>query len=91
MKRSISAAMIAGILTLLTGSASASAISCNRHFMKDRCAHDGYSIVETERFVRGPHNCMAIAHYFPGEEPACYCGHCGKNAARATAPVARVD
>ena len=64
---------------------------CDRDFMKDACASDGYSIVETEPFVKAPHNCMAIAHYFPGEEPSCYCGHCGKNVAHPVSRVARVD
>jgi hypothetical protein len=80
-----------GLALLAFGSANA-AVDCSRDYMKDPCARDGYSVVETERFIRGPHNCMAIAHYFPGEEPEGYCGggYKGKNAARASAPVASV-
>ncbi len=84
--------MVGGALLLTVGSAFA-AVDCGRGYMKDPCAKDGYSIVETEPFVRGAHNCMAIAHYFPGEEPEGYCGHYGrkgKNVARATTPVASV-
>ena len=78
-------------LALTVGSLHAAA-DCSHGFMKDPCAENGYSVVESERFVRGPHNCMAIAHYFPGEEPEGYCGgHKGKNAARATAPVVSVN
>jgi hypothetical protein len=82
----------AGLMFLTLGSADA-AVDCSRDFMKDPCARDSYSIVETERYVRGPHNCMAIAHYFPGEEPEGYCGggYKGKNAARASSPVASVN
>jgi hypothetical protein len=80
----------AGLLALVFGSADA-AVDCGREYMKDPCTKDGYSVVETERFIRGPHNCMAIAHYFPGEEPEGYCGgRKGKNSARASSPVASV-
>jgi hypothetical protein len=78
---------------ILLGSATWAA-DCGRGYMKDPCARDSYSVVETEKFVRGPHNCMAIAHYFPGEEPEGYCGHYGykgKNAVRAVSPVASVE
>jgi hypothetical protein len=84
--------MMSGALLLVAGSAAA-AVDCERGYMKDPCAKDGYSVVESEPYVRGPHNCMAIAHYFPGEEPEGYCGHYGykgKNAARASSPVASV-
>jgi hypothetical protein len=83
--------MMAGAV-LLMGS-SVNAADCARGYMKDPCAKDGYSVVESEPFVRGPHNCMAIAHYFPGEEPEGYCGHYGykgKKVARAASPVASV-
>ena len=79
-----------GLMALSFGSLQAAA-DCSRDYMKDPCVKDGYSVVESERFVRGPHNCMAIAHYFPGEEPEGYCGGSkGKNAVRASAPVASV-
>ena len=83
--------MGAGAMLLAFGTLHA-AVDCNQDFMKDPCAKDAYSVVESERYVRGPHNCMAIAHFFPGEEPAGYCGgYKGKNTARPHAPVASVD
>jgi len=65
---------------------------CNRDFMKDPCAKEGYSVVQSERHVRPPHVCMACAHYFPGEEPEGYCGggSKGKRAVRAQSSVAAV-
>ena len=88
--KTLKIAMAAGLTALAFGTANA-ATDCSRSFMKDPCARDGYSVVESERFVRGPHNCMAIAHYFPGEEPEGYCGgYKGKNTARAHSPVASV-
>jgi hypothetical protein len=78
-------------LTLLSFEALHATTDCSQSFMKDPCARDGYAVVESERFVRGPHNCMAIAHYFPGEEPEGYCGRRkGKNTARAHTPVVSV-
>ncbi len=83
--------MGAGAMLLAFGTLHA-AVNCNQDFMKDPCAKDAYSVVESERYVRGPHNCMAIAHFFPGEEPAGYCGgHKGKNTARPHTPVASID
>jgi len=66
---------------------------CSLNFMYDPCAADSYSVVDTERFVRGHHNCMAIAHYFPGEEPDDYCergGRKGKNLSKPKSHVAPV-
>jgi len=91
MKNSMMKMVAAGLL-FAAGSASLQAADCNRDFMKDPCAKDSYSVVETERYVKGPHNCMACAHFFPGEEPEGYCeGHKGKNAVHAKSPVASVD
>jgi len=80
-------------LTALAFGSLNAAVDCSHGYMNDPCAKDGYSVVESETFVRGPHNCMAIAPYFPGEEPAGYCGggFKGKNAARATTPVVSVN
>jgi hypothetical protein len=81
---------MAAVLAATAGSF-ALAADCDREYMKDPCAQDSYSVVETERHVKGPHNCMACAHYFPGEEPEGYCeGHKGKDAVRARTPVASV-
>ncbi len=82
---------IAGLLLTMGGLANA-AEDCSRSYMKDPCARDGYSVVESERFVKGPHNCMACAHYFPGEEPAGYCGGGikGKNTVPPRSPVTPV-
>ena len=73
--------------------ASAQSVECNRDFMKDPCAANDYSVVESERDIKAPHNCMAIAHYFPGEEPEGYCdgGYKGKNAVRARTPVVSIN
>ncbi|WP_456458297.1 hypothetical protein [Nitratifractor sp.] len=80
------------LLLSLEGIAVAGHSPCQRSYMHDRCAADDYSVVETEPFVKGKHNCMAIAHYFPGEEPADYCAHeGGKNTVRPSSPVASVD
>ena len=70
----------------------ANAADCSRGYMHDPCARDGYSVVESERFVKGPHNCMACAHYCPGEEPAGYCSHegKGKNTVHPRSPVTPV-
>ena len=81
----------AALFLCLEGIAVAGHSQCQRGYMQDPCAADDYSVVETESFVKGPHNCMAIAHYFPGEEPADYCGHEGKNTVRPSSPVASVD
>ncbi len=64
-----------GLLMLLVGlvSVANAGSKCGYGFMKDPCSHDRYSVVETEPFVKVPHNCMANAHYFPGEEPLGYC------------------
>ena len=79
-------------LTLMSGMANAAKADCGRDFMNDPCAANDYSIVETEKDIKAPHNCMAIAHYFPGEEPEGYCGGSkGKNMVRAQAPVAPVN
>ena len=82
---------IAGLLLSMGGLANA-AEDCSRSYMKDPCARDGYSVVESERFVKGPHNCMACVHYFPGEEPEGYCGGGakGKRIVRPRSPVAPV-
>ena len=76
------------LLVGLGANAFAERSHCHRGYMKDPCASNEYSIVESEPFVKGPHNCMAIAHYFPGEEPEGYCGGSrGKNTVRPTSPV----
>ncbi|WP_292654412.1 hypothetical protein [Nitratifractor sp.] len=77
---------------LLAMGSTAVAADCSRNFMKDPCARNGYSVVETERFVKGPHNCMACVHFFPGEEPDGYCRHesHGKNTVHPRSPVAPV-
>jgi hypothetical protein len=92
MMKNIKMIAAAGLMLLTFGSVNA-AVDCSRDYMKDPCAKDSYSIVETERYIRGPHNCMAIAHYFPGEEPEGYCGggYKGKNSARPSSPVASVN
>ncbi len=75
------------VLVLALSGAAQAGQDCKRGYMKDPCAADGYSIVETEKNVRAPHNWMCIAHHwFPDE-----CVQEGKNAARAHSPVARVD
>ena len=38
--------------------------TCGAEYMKDPCSVDGYSIVNTERFVRGRHNTMHDIHHF---------------------------
>jgi len=83
---------IMGVICLLTLGTVADAADCRLSFMHDPCAHDSYSIVETEAFVKGPHNCMGVAHYYPWEVPAGYCGGIskGKNTVRAQSPVASV-
>jgi len=81
------------LIALEMANASSSNRGCGLSFMYDPCAVDSYSIVETEKFVRGPHNCIAVAHYFPGEEPDDYCergGKKGKDTVRPKSPVAPV-
>ena len=92
-RMTLSGAAVVALLLASGSAAFAANAQCGQGFMKDPCAADGYAVVETERMVRGPHNCMAIAHYFPGEEPEGYCGGSSrsKNAARAQTPVASVD
>jgi len=70
----------------------AEAANCRHGFMNDPCARDDYSIVETEAFVKGHHNCMGVAHYAPWEVPQGYCdGYSkGKNIVPARSAVARV-
>ena len=85
---------LAAALTLMSSLAYAGQTDCSQDFMKDPCAAHDYSVVETEKDIKAPHNCMAIAHYFPGEEPEGYCGggrYSGKNTVRAQSPVAAVN
>ena len=85
---------LAAALTLMSSLAYAGQADCSLDFMKDPCAAHDYSVVETEKNIRPPHNCMAIAHYFPGEEPEGYCGgrrYGGKDTVRAQSPVAAVN
>ncbi|ADV45724.1 hypothetical protein [Nitratifractor salsuginis] len=91
MKRTSQKIATAATLLLALG-ALANAADCRQGFMHDPCAHDGYSVVETEAFVKGPHNCMGVAHYYPWEVPAGYCrgAYEGKNTVRAQSPVARI-
>jgi len=91
MKKVLKTALIiAGAWSAMTTAASAQA-DCTRSYMTDECSAAGYSVVETEAVVKGPHNCMACAHYFPGEEPEGYCGgYKGKQTVRAVSPVASV-
>ncbi len=93
IRTTLQGAAVAALLMVSSSGAFAADAQCNRDFMKDPCAANGYAVVESERMIRAPHNCMAIAHYFPGEEPEGYCGGYtkGKNAARAQTPVASVD
>jgi len=62
MKHSIkkSVYVFAVVFTAVT----ASADTCSSAFMHDPCALDGYSIVDTETFVKGTHNTMHILHDF---------------------------
>ncbi len=92
MNRSIKWMAILAASALFSGSAAADRLGCDRSFMHDPCKADGYSVVESEKNERARHNCMAIAHYFPGEEPEGYCGGGvkGKQVARAHTPVAAV-
>ena len=79
------------VLSALAGTVEA-AQECDRDYMKDPCAKEGYSVVESEKHIRPAHECMACAHYFPGEEPEGYCGggSKGKRSAPAQSPVASV-
>ena len=52
------------LFSLVMLSRTANAATCGAKFMKDPCPVDGYSIVNTERFVRGRHNWMHDVHYF---------------------------
>ncbi len=81
-----------GAVLLLSLASLANAANCRHGFMNDPCARDYYSIVETEAFVRGHHNCMGVAHYAPWEVPQGYCdGYSkGKNTVPARSAVARV-
>ncbi len=56
--------IVASLFALAFFSTSTSAATCGAKFMKDPCPVDGYSIVNTERFVRGRHNRMHDIHYF---------------------------
>ena len=56
--------VIAGLFALAFFSTTTSAATCGAKFMKDPCSVDGYSIVNTERFVRGRHNWMHDIHHF---------------------------
>lgn len=56
--------VIAGLFALAFFSTATSAATCGAKFMKDPCSVDGYSIVNTERFVRGRHNWMHDIHDF---------------------------
>jgi len=38
--------------------------NCKSQYMNDPCPVDGYSIVEIEKFVKGPHNQMHSVHNF---------------------------
>ncbi len=80
-----------GFLMLVLGVLSVANASeqCGQGFMKDPCGSSEYSVVETEPFVKAPHNCMASAHYFPGEEPIGYCAkrHSGRGKGKNTTPA----
>lgn len=52
------------LFSLVMLSTAADAATCGAKFMKDPCPVDGYSIVNTERFVRGRHNWMHDVHHF---------------------------
>jgi len=92
MKKMMYGIGMVGLLFSMGVPASAAA-DCSRDYMQDPCARDSYSVVESERFVKGPHNCMACVHYFPGEEPEGYCGYGrkGKNTVPPRSPVAPVN
>ncbi len=55
---------LAVFFSLAAFGATASAATCGAKFMKDPCPVDGYSVVNTERFVRGRHNWMHDIHHF---------------------------
>ncbi len=55
---------IVTLFSLLMLSTVADAATCGAKFMKDPCPVDGYSIVNTEKFVRGRHNWMHDVHHF---------------------------
>jgi len=55
---------IAGLFALTFFATATNAATCGAKFMKDPCPIDGYSIVDTERFVRGSHNRMYDIHHF---------------------------
>jgi hypothetical protein len=91
MKKNLKKGGTAAALLLALGTL-ANGADCRLSFMHDPCAHDSYSVVETEAVVKGPHNCMGIAHYYPWEVPVGYCGGSskGKNTVRAQSSVASV-
>jgi len=88
LKEALGVLMVLGALAISADAAQ----ECDRDYMKDPCAKEGYSVVESEKHVRPAHECMACAHYFPGEEPEGYCGgsYKGKRPVRAQSPVASV-
>jgi len=62
MKKMIS--MIVRMLSIGVLSTTAYAATCDVKFMEDPCPVDGYSIVNTEKFVRSHHNWMHDIHHF---------------------------
>ena len=62
MKKIITMA-VAGLFALALLSSAGSAATCGAKFMKDPCSLDGYSIVNTERFIRGRHNWIHDIHH----------------------------
>jgi len=59
--------VVLSVLLVTLWSSALSAKSCESSFMHDPCSVDGYSIVDTERFVKGKHNWMHDIHHF-GEQ-----------------------
>ena len=62
MKKVTRIVLMALLATLWSGTLSAK--GCESNFMHDPCPVDGYSIVDTEKFVRGRHNWMHDIHHF---------------------------
>ena len=63
MKKIITMSVV-GLFMLALLSTTGNAATCSTKFMKDPCPLDGYSIVNTERFIRGRHNWMHDIHHF---------------------------
>jgi|GEM_PF-1939698 hypothetical protein len=65
------------VMAMMVGSLSAGTASksedCVIDYMSDSCATLDYAIVESERFVKSPHNWMESAHSDPClGNPVCY-------------------